>query len=380
MSTSPNADQLLFQPADLAKYPEVDALLGRLGLGPFVPGTLASPPGRNECWTGVTEHGSSVFVKKIHSHDAAERLRRMVFFAERAGRAGLATPEVLGQDEENGVLVFRYLEGARSLLDLFSSSEADDGAEEFDLEWCVRAGRLLAEVHALPSEGFDTSEHPLPPLPLMDAIPLWAYTRQSGAELHLWQLLHGDRHVAEALTELRRSDTPEQVRPWTPIHGDVRLDQFLVSGGELHLTDAEETRMGDPARDVGAFAGEWLFQAVNRIPLVLQRTQDVGQLPNHEEIVATGSAELDRLSPRTQAFFTAYLSRAGLDSEQEQALAVRAARYAGWHMLDRMISIARERNRLAPVPRAAAGIGRSLLFNPAQFPASLGLRTSTHAH
>ncbi|MFE7114003.1 class V lanthionine synthetase subunit LxmK [Streptomyces sp. NPDC057654] len=376
MDSQPRSDRIRFEPADLGRHPEVTALLERTGLGTFVADTVTSPFGRNESWMGTTDRGAQVFVKTFDPPGRPERLRRTLTFTERALRAGIATPKILGYDEPTATVVFELLDDPQSLLELFTASQG--GQQDFDTGWCVRAARLIADTHRLAPDGFDTSDHPLPPLGPMNALTLPGYLRQSGAELHMWKLLHNDPDVLEAVTAMRAADTPA-LGQWVPIHGDLRLDQFLSSGGELFLTDAEESRLGDPARDLGAFAGEWLYHAVNRIPAVLNESRVVGHVPTHQEIVATGAAEVDRFAPRTQTFFSAYLERVDLDVSLHEELAVRAARYAGWHMIDRMISIARQKQILEAVPRAAAGIGRSLLLTPRQFLDTIGLRTSAHA-
>ncbi|MBP0458694.1 class V lanthionine synthetase subunit LxmK [Streptomyces montanisoli] len=376
MDSQSRADRIRFEPADLARHPEVNALLESTGLGRFVADTVTSPFGRNESWMGTTDRGEKVFVKTFDPPGRDERLRRTLTFAERAARAGIATPRVLGHAESTATVAFELLDEPRSLLELFTASQ--DAGEDFDTEWCLRAARLVAETHRLAPDGFDTSAHPLPPLGPMNALTLRGYLGQSGAELHMWRLLHNDPEVLAAVTAMKEADGPG-VGVWVPIHGDVRLDQFLVSGDTLYLTDAEESRLGDPARDIGAFAGEWLYHAINRIPTVLSESHVVGHVPTHQEIVATGAAEVDRFAPRTRAFFAGYLAHAGLDASLHDDLAVRAARYAGWHMIDRMISIARQKQILAAVPRAAAGIGRSLLLDPRQFLDTIGLRIPAHA-
>ncbi|MGQ4515050.1 class V lanthionine synthetase subunit LxmK [Streptomyces sp. DW26H14] len=377
MDSQSRADRMRFEPADLDRHPQVNALLERTGLGTFVADTVTSPFGRNESWMGTTERGERVFVKTFDPPGPRDRLRRTLTFTECALRAGIATPRVLGHSEETATVVFELLEDPQSLLELFTESE--EKRQEFDIEWCVRAARLIAGTHQLTPAGFDTSDHPLPPLGAMNALTLRGYLRQSGAELHMWRLLNNDPDVLAAVTAMRAADNPG-TGAWVPIHGDLRLDQFLISGDTLYLTDAEESRLGDPARDIGAFAGEWLYHAVNRIPTVLNESHVVGHVPTHQEIVATGAAEVDRFAPRTAAFFSAYLDRAGLDDESlRHGFAVRAARYAGWHMIERMISIAAQKQILAAVPRAAAGIGRSLLLNPEQFLDTIGLRTPAHA-
>ncbi len=55
----------------------------------------------------------------------------------------------------------------------------------------------------------------------------------------------------------------------------MRLDQFLLTDTAFYVpTTGEEFRLGDPARDVGAYVGEWLpHRAVLRDSA--QETDDV---------------------------------------------------------------------------------------------------------
>ena len=353
-----------FQPVDLVSVPHVDELLSRLGLGPFDPATVSSPRGRNDNWAGTTANGTQVFVKRLNGGLREERFSRTET-VWKAGRGRLDTPVLLGSDPRHALLVFAYLDAGETGAEL-----AADGL--FDEALCARAGAAVAALHRLDGTGFDTSPHPLPPVSLLDALPFVRYTQASGAELAMWRLLHGDEPVLEALRALVSQDT-EAITARGPIHGDMRLDQFLLADGTLYLTDFEESRIGDPARDVGAFAGEWLFQAVSGIPAKLADASPLGHTPSHDEIIATGAAEVERHAPLVRSFFRAYLEGAPSPAADDPRLAERAAAYAGWHMLDRMLAAAEGAVRLSPISKAAAGIGRTVLLSPAEFTSSLGL-------
>jgi aminoglycoside phosphotransferase (APT) family kinase protein len=220
---------------------------------------------------------------------------------------------------------------------------------------------------------FDTSEHPLPPLGLLAALPVQRYAEASFAELEMWRLLHADTPLIEALHVLRAADREGTDAARCPVHGDLRTDQFLRCGNRLFLTDFEEARLGDPARDLGAFTGEWLYQAANRIPGNLAEASPVGHTVTHEEIVATGAVEIERCVPLVRAFYRSYTAQAPAPVRADQGLAARAAAYAGWHMLDRMLAAAESSARLSPINKAAAGIGRTVLLSPGEFTTTLGL-------
>ncbi len=61
----------------------------------------------------------------------------------------------------------------------------------------------------------------------------------------------------------------------------------------------------------------------------------------------------------------------------DAGLPERAAAYAGWHLYDRLIATAESHATLNPVARAAAGIGRTVLLDPAGAARTLGLATPT---
>ncbi|WP_432104442.1 class V lanthionine synthetase subunit LxmK [Streptomyces sp. bgisy091] len=353
-----------FAPVDLDSVPQVDALLAQIGVGSFDRNTVTTSLGRNDNWSGKTHEGTGVFVKRFNGPDRGIRMSRTKAFCSAAGES-VTTPQLLGSDEENGLMVFARLSDGRSGAELV----ADDA---FDEALCEEAGKALAAVHGLEPGGFDTAPHPLPPTDNLQAVPFSFYTGATAAELATWRLLHGDPELADAVRRLRQGDD-ESLPSRCPIHGDMRLDQFLLAEGELHLTDFEEARIGDPARDIGAFAGEWLFQAARNIPVTLAESSPVGHVPTHEEIIATGVGEIERRSPLVRRFYAAYLEHAPASVRQDEELATRAAAYAGWHMLDRMLASASSSTRLSPVSKAAAGIGRTVLLNPAEFTTSLGL-------
>jgi hypothetical protein len=283
--------------------------------------------------------------------------------AARAAAGTVRMPRLVGSDMEHRLLVLEYLSQSRT-----GTEAADD--DEFDTEMCESAAEQLAAFHRLPPAEFDTTPHPLPPLAGLSALSLDRYLSASGGELDMWRLLQGDEQLVDALIAMRAGESAPEV-PRCPIHGDLRLDQFLLTGQTLFLSDFEESRVGDPARDIGAFAGEWLYRAIAALPATLASSVPIGHTATHEEIIATGVGEISARSPFVRSFYRKYLACA--ESTVDAELATRAAAYAGWHMLDRMLASAVRANRLSPINLAAAGIGRSVLLSPAEFTESLGL-------
>ncbi|MFF7726001.1 class V lanthionine synthetase subunit LxmK [Streptomyces sp. NPDC008001] len=377
-----------FQPTDLDAAPEVNALLERLGLGRLGREGLASFGGRNDNWAGRTTGGRQVFVKTVarSAEGGSPQLDRALAFEHLArllpAGSPLRTPAHLGSDRTAAVGVYELLPGARSGSEL----ALDD---EFDDDLCREAGRAIGALHALPAgdttgnaegSGFgedgpaiDTEEAPLPPMPWLEALPWSTVQERSMGQIAAWRLVQDDAQVIAALHALRAA---ERAAPHTPVHCDLRFDQFLRHDGKLYLCDWEEFRLADPARDVGAFAGEWLFHATYAVfaPGAGEDAPAAGFGLDHAEIIERGAASLRRHTPRIAAFWQGYLDQLALEGRTPgPGLAERAAGFAGWHMFDRLLATAELHATLNPVARAAAGIGRTLLLNPSGSVTTIGL-------
>ncbi|MDT0433610.1 MULTISPECIES: class V lanthionine synthetase subunit LxmK [Streptomyces] len=358
-------------PTDLSATPAVDLLLRRLGTGPLLAEGLSAHPGRNDNWAGRTESGRSVFVKRIGGTEgeSARRFQRVLAFERESAAAGrpVAAPRLLGSDDTARLLVFALVEDASAGSEL----AADDA---FDAVTARRAGETLAALHALrPVADLAPSPRSLPPLSSFDALPWSAYATASAGTLETWRLLQGDPALHGALRELEAAQ--ERACP-TPVHGDVRLDQFLIGAdGRLLLADWEEFGLGDPARDLGAFAGEWLHRAVLGVPAALRGTPDAGTEEArvaHGDVVRTAVAELERVAPLIEAFWSGYAERRVSALVVDPELLARATAFAGWHLLDRLLASASRHSRLTAAERAAAGIGRTALLTPQAFVTVLG--------
>jgi hypothetical protein len=359
-----------FRSVRLERAPEVVRFVERLGLGALREESINSFMGRNDNWAGPTTTGAEVFVKHFggRREDAQVRLRRVVaserlFAQDESGE--LRGPGLLGVDLEHRLAAFTLLPDARSGAELASD-------DEFDAGLCRRVGRQLGILHATdPEPGLiDGSEHPLPSLDELQALSLEVYAQVSAAQLESWRLIQSDAELVAAVRRLRAAEDAAGER--RPIHGDLRLDQFLLAGDELYLGDWEELRLGDPARDLGGFAGEWLHRAILGIPAEVSRAAGYtfGHEATHEEILQHGAAQVAEVRPFIEACVAGYReTRERVDA----GLAVRAARFAGWHTFDRMQAAAAKRMRLSAVDRASAGIGRNLLLSPESFVDLLGL-------
>ncbi|MFG2287104.1 class V lanthionine synthetase subunit LxmK [Streptomyces sp. NPDC048595] len=354
------------QSAGLDAVPEVDMLLARIGVGHYVRDSVSMPVGRNHAWTGQTQSGRQVFVKRLVGPDldVQARMVRILAFEEFVGKVPeLAShmPTLLGFDRGAGLVAFDHVT-AKSGHELMVD-------ETFSEELAYSVGQKIGALHAAsPIDGMDDTLPRLPDPELLNALPLAMYNGLSFAELEAWHLMQHDVALREGLENLRRW---EEAAPRCPAHCDLRVDQLLICDDGLPIiTDWEEFRLADPARDVGAFAGEWLYRSV--LDIVTCRSEGHGPVPDveltHEQVLASGVQRMERLLPLVHWFWRGYRMQRAVDPD----FPVRATAFAGWHMLDRLIAGAAGAQALSGIARAAAGIGRGALIAPHEFAGLLG--------
>lgn len=348
------------RPVDLDSVPEVRRAIAGRGLGVLQPETVRSFRGRNDNWSGRTTSGAQVFVKKIQGPEAQQRFYRTLLFERlrRTGRVPVPAPRCLGWDEQSAIVIYELLGGARSAAEL-----ADDGA--FTEQLAREAGAMVARLHGMLVDSPELHRGPQswPLFEGQEAVSAAAYAGASGALLELWGLFQRDSMLAAAVELLRRRAGQA---PHTPVHGDLRLDQFLCPADGLRVIDWEEFRCADPAQDIGSFVGEWIYRA-----MVAGVTDSTA---TGNTFMRSWGRELDRRMPYIRAFWDGYVcNRLTTDPE----LGLRTAGFAGWHLLDRVMAGCLEHHQLTALQRAQIGVARTLMLDPRRFLQLTGIGTDT---
>ncbi|MFE1312191.1 class V lanthionine synthetase subunit LxmK [Streptomyces sp. NPDC058755] len=345
---------------------EVADLLVRTGLGSLDgQGDIRRLPGRNQNWLATTDSGRRVFVKKLEgpAQASAARIRQCLAF-DRTLRSAepteLLSPQLLAADPESGLLVFAGVERAKTAAELIRE-------EELTSELAYSLGRVVGLLHTLPVDELRHDEEISPLLPseeLLASIPLSLFEASSAAELQVWSLMQNDEALGQSL---RRLLSNERRADRVAAHCDLRLDQFLVSDGTVYLTDFEEFRAGDAARDLGGVIGDLLHRALLDAAAGDRSAEGPA---TRERMLARLTDGIRKVRPRNTAFWTGYRDTG---PSADSRLAERVTAFVGWHLLDRLLAGARTAPRLAALPRAMAGIGRKALLTPEAFLATLGL-------
>ncbi|MEV6419716.1 class V lanthionine synthetase subunit LxmK [Streptomyces sp. NPDC051662] len=351
----------------LDQFHEVQGILTHTGVGLLARTTdLRRLPGRNRNWICTTDSGARVFVKKLEGprEASAARVRQCLSFEQslaRADSAELFTPRLLGADPAAAVLVFSCVDEAKTAVELMRE-------ERLTHDLAHSLGHTVGLLHNLPTDDLPRERATNPLLPseeLLEAIPLALFESSSAAELQVWALLQNDADLIAALRRLLRREREAET---VAAHCDLRLDQFLVADdGRVHLTDFEEFRAGDPARDLGGVVGDLLYRT---LLAATARARESDQAASRDRMVTLLAEAIGQVRPLTSVFWSGYHgTRTGTDG----LLAERVTAFAGWYLLDRLLAGARSAPRLAALPRAMAGIGRKALLAPDAFVATLGL-------
>ncbi|MFI6095678.1 class V lanthionine synthetase subunit LxmK [Lentzea sp. NPDC051213] len=339
----------------------IDAVLDDLGLGRLDWATATPMSGRNDNWLGDTTGGRRVFVKRLvgTADETAHGLRRTEAFYRTERPGALRTTTLIGQDEHAGVQVFDCLPQARTGQQVVAD-------KDFGHALAAEAGAALGALHSVGPGRLAELEPSLPALPQHN--PVHGLTEElfydsSLGQLEAWRMVQQDTVIADVLGKI--GDSTVKV----PIHGDLRLDQFLVSRDRLYLTDWEMFQLADPARDVGGFVGEWLYHAV--VDLLQERTRTAGRLlPPPTVVLAPDRPPWREARPAIASFWQAY---AAARPQHSAEVAARTPLYVAWHLVERMLIDAQPRTRLDGTALTLFRMARTILLRPEHFVSVLGL-------
>jgi len=331
-------------------------IIDRLLAGAGIDGRVDSAEtliGRNANLAVTLDTGAMYFAKQFRP-GGAQRFERIVDFESRAA-AEVVRPELIAHSREDQVLVYRHLGGAEG-------AGVRLRERRLPVEAIADIGSRLGHMHRVAVDGLSDERHAQPPLDMFGAIPIGRFLGMSAGELEMIRILQNDGALARAAHEIREQEAAHDYVARC-IHADLRLDQVMLVGERVYLTDFEDVRAGDPARDLGSFIGDLLFSAFVTIPQRIS-SEEVSATASHDDIMRCGGEALDEIMPSVHAFVRGYAEVAG---DLDEATSTRTVRFAGWHMFDRMFASSEASFRVDGVIRAAAGIGRNLLLEPTDF-------------
>lgn len=343
-----NVSRIEYEPTSKRNSPSSAFLAGpgaafveSLGLGPLDPNSVVPLVGRNESCTARTTAGKMVFLKRMIGtvEDSRARLERCTaFLLTQPGR--LSAPAHLLTDTDLMFSAHEAVPDAEPASELFDRSQLVPRT-------LVAVASGIATLHeASPVAVLDASPPRFPSPTLHRHLNLVDVFSLSSAELAAWRLIQGDAALCAALDDLW-SATAGAER--APAHCDLRLDQILVSSssGEAFVTDWEEFRLADPARDPASLLGDLLFRALADAAASLDSDLDDG---GADPFLTAGSSALDRVRAHIDAVWATY--SASRSVWPDDTFRARVSALVGWHLLDRVLAGAKFKSRLTALDRA----------------------------
>ncbi|MCC9198537.1 phosphotransferase (plasmid) [Arthrobacter sp. zg-Y820] len=324
--------------------------------------------GRNHNAVLRTESQRIIFAKQLRDVPGADARFIACKDADHLFRqlevGSVSTPELIAEDAETRVLVYEYVDGRSLPLAL--------RVDEYDTDLWTEMGKSLGGIH-----GSDGSMAPPPNassapgktvVELLDALDFDSFWNLSGAEIEIWAILHSQRAT---LCQVSTRLDPSRRRP---IHGDLRLDQFLLDrSGKLWICDWDEFNAGDPAQDLGMLCGDVFLAFLN------QGIQDLGAISvengsDGSELIraclGSSAAKARTAITNVSGAYFASTSGAGI---VDDTFYVRSGWFVVWHMIERVLARASLRAYCTAIDKAILGIAVAMAVSPGSSMKSIGL-------
>lgn len=260
------------------------------------------------------------------------------------------SPQLFNIDLNNFIVKHKYINHTTSLDDVLN----DDLINNKELFY--ESMFIISKIHSINSKHIDIKANinikNNSPLEIMD---IKEYKDCSGGELELFSMLQHDEQLLKQLS----MDYGHEI---APIHGDIRLDQFLIDNFQkLWIIDFEEFSYGDITKDIAGLIGSLIFNTLLNVFSTsvpdLFKEEDI-----NKDFLNRGSKELDKLMPILNNSINIYQQSRNIKINLK-TLSVSV----GWFLLERVISRSKLTFRLSEIDKAIAGIGRQAIVYPETF-------------
>lgn len=292
--------------------------------------TVADLSRRNRVFVATAELGRC-FVLKVAAPEQRHAVAREAAVLARLREAATGhrllarMPGIAVDDRAEGVLVLETTAGAHDLL----HHHERHARGRFSRALARDAGRLLADLHALPAAVLDGLPRGEPRgwglhlhRPALDAVG-----DASAATLELLRLVQGFDELCSGLDALAAQPADS-----APIHGDVRWGNIVAPADRSGrrdravLVDWELACVGDPCIDVGAYLADYLRTWVRSIPIVDPRAPG--------RLLERARAPLARMQPALRSFWGAYARKGGRRGSDLDRFRCRCTCYAAVRLLE----------------------------------------------
>ncbi len=300
-------------------------------------------------------------VSNLESENA-NTLKKEARFYEYFGRLndGLKTylPEVKYVDVDNIILVMQYYNDSIPLWRYYNKLSID----HFPIETTKEIGRLLAQIHRSLSNKALLEDQNI--AFLNDELPFIFNLNKPHPKI-LSYITKGGYDFIEHLQNqqdimLAFNRIPQLWEKNSIIHGDIKLDNFLVlqpdhsNNRDLKLIDWEMAQIGDTAWDLAGVFNDFIFWWVITMP---------DKLPP-EEMVKKAKFPFHKLHPAINAFWSTYTCTLDLDHEHQRELLERVLLFAGFRVLQTAYEVASKFDAIPSIATVLLNMGKSIIRKP----------------
>ncbi|MBN3962304.1 phosphotransferase family protein [Nostoc sp. NMS8] len=275
-------------------------------------------------------------------------------------------PEVLHFDAENSIIVFRYLDDYRDLMDFYTKEKS------FPTEIAREIGTILGTIHRDTfnhqkyQKFFSKNSDNLMPAQVslmvrgLERVEPEIFGIVPGDGLKFFALYQRYDSLGQAIAELGNAVTPSCLT-----HNDLKLNNILLykdwqdsSNNIVRLIDWERSAWGDPAFDLGTLLGSYV--QIWLTSLVISNSLSI------EESLRLAITPLELLQPSIGALTIAYLNTFPEILEHRPDFLQRVVQFIGFALIQQIQGMIQYQKSFGNMGIAMLQVAKSLLSRPVQ--------------
>ena len=273
-------------------------------------------------------------------------------------------PELLHFDAENSIIIFRYLDDYRDLMDFYVKES------KFPPEIASTIGHLLATVHRNTFEQeshrqfFDSEENSqvgnqVPRLIKgLERIKPEIFSSIPADGIKFFALYQKYDSLGQAIAELGNAFTPSCLT-----HNDLKLNNILLhtdwqqpKDSVVRLIDWERCSWGDPAFDLGTLIASYIQIWLGS--LVISKSLSI------EESLNLAMTPLQQIQPSIAALTKAYLKTFSEILEHRPDFLLSVVQFAGFGLIQQIQAMIQYQKSFDNTGIAMLQVAKSLLCRP----------------
>jgi thiamine kinase-like enzyme len=273
-------------------------------------------------------------------------------------------PKLLHFDAENSIIIFRYLDDYRDLMDFYVKESS------FPPEISSAIGTLLATIHRdtyqqenhrqfFESEANSQGGNQVPRLIKgLERITPEIFSSVPSDGLKFFALYQRYDSLGMAIAELGKAFTPACLT-----HNDLKLNNILLQSDWqqpkdtlIRLIDWERSSWGDPAFDLGTLLGSYIQIWLGS--LIVSKSLSI------EESLGLAVNPLEQIQPSIAALIKAYLKTFPEILEHRPDFLLRVVQFAGFALIQQIQAMIQYQKSFGNTGVAMLQVAKSLLCRP----------------